>query len=94
MRSEKEDRKKGYIYIFLYTKALYFEYLMSFSGTRMDDAFAEWTKKKPFPKKRIKYKRKEWGKNEKESNYVYECEREKVPSIWQAKCVWKFVIEG
>lgn len=41
MRSEKEDRKKGYIYTFLYTKALYFEYLMSFSGTRMDDAFAE-----------------------------------------------------
>lgn len=53
MRAEKRghNRKRLYIsicIIILYTKALYFEYLMSSSGTRMDDAFAEPTQK-PFP---------------------------------------------
>ena len=86
MRRRMRTEKKV-IYIFLYTKALYFEYLMSFSGTRMDDAFAEWTKN-PFQNTKKKYKRKEGKKweGERKETTLYVWARE-VPSTWQAKCV-------
>lgn len=80
---DQKKRTEKRLYIFLYTKALYFEYLMSFSGTKMDNAFADWTKN-PFQNTKKKYKRKEWKIWEETTIYVWARE---VPSIWQAKCV-------
>lgn len=84
--TENEIKKRGQkkrLYIFLYTKALYFEYLMSFSGTRMDNASADWTKN-PFQNTKKSIKEKNEKKWEEITIYVWARE---VPSIWQAKCV-------